>query len=85
MKGPDSKMRDEGAQSVFQLSTLHNHIDHAMLQQKFRPLKLIRQLLLDRLLDYAGAGKTDQRFRFGQDHIAQHRNAGGHAPKRGIG
>ena len=70
MKGPDSKMRDESAEGFLQLSALHDHIDHAMLQQKFRSLKLVRQLLFNGLLDHAGAGKADQRFRFGQDHIA---------------
>jgi hypothetical protein len=56
-----------------------------MLQQKFRSLKLIRQLLFNGLLDHAGTGKADQRFRFGQNHIPQHGDAGGDAPERGIG
>ncbi len=78
-------MRHERAQRLFQLLAFHNHIDHAMLQKKHRPLKLVRQLLLDRLHDHAGTGKADQGLRFGDDHIAQHGDARGHAPERGIG
>ena len=69
MKSLGLKMRDEGAQGFFQMSALHDHIDHVMLQQKFRSLKLVRQLLFNGLLDKHEYGKTDQRFRFGQNYV----------------
>ena len=34
-------MGDEGAESFLQLFTLDNHVDHAVLQEKLRALKLI--------------------------------------------
>ena len=42
-------MGDEGAERFFQLLALDDHIDHAMLKKKLRPLKLIGQLLLDQI------------------------------------
>src|SRR6185436_4976268 len=59
--GSGLKMGNERAQCFFELFALHDHVEHAMLQQKFGPLKLIRQLLFNGLLDHAGAGKPDQR------------------------
>jgi len=67
---PGLKVGNKRAEGFFELFALHDHVEHAMLQQKFGSLKLIRQLLFNGLLDHAGAGKPDQRFRFGQNHIA---------------
>src|SRR6476646_6045241 len=78
-------MGDESAESLFELLALDNHIDHSVLQKKLRTLKLIRELLLDGLLDHPRTSKADQCLRLGQDHVTQHGNAGRDAPEGRIG
>ena len=60
-------------------------IDHSVFEQKFAALKTFRQFLADGLLDHARPGKADQRLRFGDDHVAEHRKARGHAAGRRVG
>ena len=55
-----------------------------MLQQEFRPLKSVRQLLPDGLLDHARPGKSDQRARLGDVQVAQHRETRRHAAGGGV-
>ena len=52
------EMTDQGADRLFQLLALDDHVDHPMVEQKLRPLELVRQLLLDRLLNDARAGES---------------------------
>jgi len=73
------------AQMAFQILTIYDRVEEAVLQEKLRPLEAFRQLLADGLLDHPGAGETDQRVRFGDVEVAQHGKAGGHATGGGIG
>src|SRR5688572_11514463 len=54
---------------------VHDQIEHAVLDQELAPLKAVRQLLADGLLDDAGTGKADERLRFGDVEVAEHREA----------
>ena len=54
------------ADGLFQLFARHDHVDHAVLQQIFRALEALGQLLADGLLDDARAGEADDRAGLGQ-------------------
>ena len=64
---------------------MHDHVDHAMIEQIFGFLEAVRQFFADRLLDDARAGKADQRAGFGDVHVAKHRIGRGDAAGRRIG
>ena len=55
-----------------------------MLEQKFAALKALRQRLAHRLLNHTCTRKADQRFRFANVHIAEHRQTCRHAAGRRI-
>ena len=76
---------EDADQQVAQLVAMGDDVDHAVLAQIFRALEAGRQLLADRLLDDARAGKADHRPRLGDGDVAQHREGGGHAAGGGIG
>ena len=59
-------------------------VDHAVFEEKLRPLKVLWQFLSDGLLDYSWSGKPDERFWFGNNYIAQHREACRHAASRRV-
>ena len=66
--------------SAFAIDRLHlapidDQIEHALLEQELDSLKALGQLLTDRLLDDARPGEADQRLRFGDVQIAEHREA----------
>src|SRR5258705_3086535 len=69
---------------VADLTTIDNGVNHAVFEQKLGLLKILRQLLSYGLFDHAWAGKTDQRFRFRDDNVSQHRKAGGNAARSWI-
>ena len=52
---------------------MHDHVDHAVLEQIFGALESFRQTLADRLRDDALAGETDLRAGLGDLDVAQHR------------
>ncbi len=56
-----------------------------MIEKKLRALKFLRELLFDGLLDDTGAGKSDEGFGLGQDHVGQHRETGRHASEGRVG
>ena len=56
---------------------MHDKIDEAVRFQKFTALKSIGQFHLDRVPDRTWPGKADERFRFGDDKVAEHCEAGG--------
>ena len=49
------EMSDQRADRFFQLLAFDNHVNHAVIEQEFGSLELVRQLLFDRLLDHARA------------------------------
>lgn len=59
-----------------QFSPVDNHVNRAMIKQKLTSLKAFRQLFPDGLFDYTRTSKTDQRFRFANIDVAQHRETG---------
>ena len=64
---------------------MHDHVDHAVVEQVLGALEALGELFADGLLDDAGTGKADQRARLGHVHIAQHRVGRGHAAGRRVG
>ncbi len=64
---------------------IDHHVDVPLLQQEFRCLELLRQFLADRLFDDAPSGKTDHRFRLGNDDIGLKRKRCRNAARRRIG
>ena len=67
------------------LATRNNGIAKAVLQQKLGALESLGQALVHVLLDHARAGKCRQGIRLGQDNVALHGKARGHASGRGVG
>ena len=58
---------------------MHDHVDHAVLEQVFRPLESLGQLLPDGLLDHPRAGEADNRPRLGDGDVAEHGEGRGNA------
>ena len=65
---PNRRTRDD---HVLQLAPIDDHVEHAVLEQELAALKALGQLLADRLLDDARAGKADQRLRLGDVDVAR--------------
>ena len=51
----------------------HDRVEHAVRQQELRRLKIVGQLLVGGLLDYAAAGEADHRAGLGEIQIAETR------------
>src|SRR6185369_13100585 len=60
----------------FQIPPVHYQIEHPVLGQELAALEPFRQLLPDGLLDDARSREADERLRFGDVQITQHRKAG---------
>src|SRR2546428_5767742 len=75
------RLDDEGPH----LAAIDDGVDHAVLQEKLGSLKVLGQLLPDRLFDHSRAGETDESFRLSQDQITEHRKTRGHASGSWIG
>src|SRR5436309_2145293 len=60
-----AQQRQDAGQGGVQFAAPHDLVDHAVLVEIFGALEPLRQFLADRLLDDAGAGKTDDRPRLG--------------------
>ena len=75
---------DDSGDFAAEVFSVDNHIDKAVLEQKFCGLEALGQLDFYRLGDCARAGKTNQRTRFGNKAVAEHREAGGHAARGGV-
>ncbi len=61
---------------------VYDHVQHAVLEQEFRFLEALRQLLADRVLDHSRPREADQGARLGDRDIAQH-GVGSGDPARG--
>src|SRR5262245_10686706 len=70
---------------IFQLAAIDHHVQHAVLQQELAPLKSFWQFLADRLLDDPRSGESNQRFRFSDIDVTEHRETRGDAAGRRIG
>ena len=62
-----------------------DEIDEAVLLEELAPLKPFGQLDLDRVPDRARPGEADQRLGLGDDEVAEHGEARGHAAGRRVG
>ena len=80
-----SEGRQQIGQARPQLGTMHDHVDGAMLKEELATLEAFRKLLADGLLDHARTGEADQRLGFADDHVAEHRQAGGNAAVDRVG
>src|SRR5689334_8604728 len=60
---------------VLELAPVDDHVEHPVFEQELAALKTVWQLLADRLLDHARPGKSNQRLRFGDVDVPQHRKA----------
>ena len=58
---------------------VHDDVEEAVLEQELGALEAGRQRLPDGLLDDPWPGEPDQGVRLGDDHVAQHGEAGRHA------
>ena len=67
------------------LATRNNGIAKAVLQQKLGALESLGQALVHVLLNHARAGKCRQGIGLGQNNVALHGKARGHAASRGVG
>ena len=74
----ESKRSRDGA---LHFAAIDDEVEHAMLEQKLAALKSLGQLLANRLLDDARAGKADERAGLGNVQIAEHREARGDAAR----
>ena len=63
----------------FEFASVNNVVDHSMLQQELGALKIFWKFLPDSLFNHSWASKADQGFWLSNDHIAKHREAGGHS------
>ncbi len=77
-------MRDERRQRGLHLRAPHDEVDHAVREQEFRALKPFGELLTDGRSDDARPGESDERAGLGHVHVAEQRQARGHAARRGI-
>ena len=64
-----SAIVDRAGDFRFQVLTADDAVNVAVLEQKLARLESFRQGGLDRGLDRAGTGKTDQRFRLGKGDV----------------
>src|ERR1019366_8142500 len=67
------------------LAPIDDEVDHAFFEQELAPLESVWERLADRLLDHARTGKADERLRFGDVQVAEHREARRDAARRRIG
>ena len=76
---------EELLQSLFHGTSLDYRIDKTVLQKELGTLETFGQFLTDGLLDYAGAGKSDQGVRLCKDYVAEHGEAGRYTARRRVG
>ena len=67
--------REDRGDAVAQVATVEDHVDRAVLEQELAALESLGQRLTHGLLDDAGPGEPDQRARFGDVEVAEHREA----------
>jgi len=53
-------MAEELVERFLQMLAFHDHVNHAVVHQKFGALEGVRQLLFNRLLNHPRAGEADQ-------------------------
>src|ERR1043166_2519980 len=69
-------MPQQLAYGSFEVATMDDTVEHAVIEQELRGLKPFRQILPERLLDDARSTKTDNRAGLGENRVAEHRVAG---------
>ena len=67
---------DQKVNGFPEISALHNTVNDAVVQKKFRRLESLRQFLAYGLSDHPLARKSDQRTGLCHDHVPQHGKAG---------
>src|SRR5262245_62391227 len=77
--------RENAAKRVLEFAPLDDQVELAVREQEFRPLEALGKRLPDRLGDDPRSGEPDQRARLGENDVAQHREARGHATGGGVG
>jgi len=77
-------MLQQGTQTLGELRSRNNHVNHPVLQQEFGGLKAVGQFLTRHLLDHTWAGEANDRARLGDDDIGDGGVAGGDTAKAGI-
>src|SRR5690242_9008097 len=75
---------ERARQILLHLFAVNDRIEEALLQKEFAALESFWEGLPNCLLDHARAGEADQRARFGDIQVAEHRVTGGHAAGGGI-
>src|ERR1043165_10280759 len=69
---------------VAHLAAVNDGVEHAVFEEELGALEILRQLLTDGLFDDAWTGKTDQGFWLGDNQVAEHGEARGHAARRRV-
>ena len=77
--------RKDTRKAFFQITTLNNGVDEAMLKRKLCRLESFGQRLFDGVLDYTTASKTDKRMGLGNNDVALHGERSRYATCGGIG
>ena len=75
----------QARQSAAQLGARNDGVNKPVVLEVFRGLEVVGQFFAQGLLNHAAAGEANQGFGLGQDQIAEHREAGGHATGGGVG
>src|SRR5581483_3008361 len=75
----DSEITEQSADLFPQLFAMNDHIDQAVLFEKFSSLKTFGQILMRSFLDHAWTSEPDHASRFSYDDVAQRRETGHHA------
>ena len=64
---------------------MYDEIQEALFLEEFRSLEPVGQFDLDGVPDCPRPGEADEGFGFGDDEIAEHREAGGDSAGGGVG
>src|SRR5262245_66368017 len=84
-EGSSDGVGEEAAEVVPHLLAVDHPVDLALFQEEFRALESLREVLLDRLLDDARAGESDQGPGLGEDDVGHRGERGGDPPGRRVG
>src|SRR5262245_44218050 len=77
-------MTEQLTHGAFEIASMYDAVEHAVIEQELRRLESFRQILAERLLDDARAGETDHRTRLRENRVAEHGVARAHATSCGI-
>src|SRR5574344_687879 len=81
----ESPVIEHFREELLEILAFDDLVDEAVLLEIFGGLEVGRKLLVNRVLDHAPSGESDQRLRLGDVDVAEHRIRRAHAARGGIG